>query len=138
MYTKLPLLCLRGGAPVKERNILSGFRTMEDAEKAANLLRQSGFETVQVDMIGQFPGDGVERILNPISGDFPSLGNITLAADFPNSRDASVLAAASPDASGMADRGDDNLHANVLLTAVVPEDRGDEATNIIRDCGGMV
>jgi hypothetical protein len=123
---------------VKERNILAGFRTMEAAEKAASVLRQSGFDTVQIDHIGQFPGDGVERIINPITGEIPSLANITLAGDFPNSRDASVLAAASPDASGMADRGDDNLNANILLTAVVPEERGDEATNIIRGCGGMV
>jgi hypothetical protein len=123
---------------LKERNILAGFRTMEEAEKAAEQLRNAGFNTVQIDTVGQFPGDGIQQINNPISGEVPSLGYLTLAADFPNARDASVLAAASPNASGMADRDNDNLNSNVLLTAVVPENRGDEATHLIRSCGGMV
>lgn len=123
---------------MKERNILSGFHTEEDASKAADALRQAGFSIVQIDRVGQFPGDGNESIMNPISGEIPSLGSMTLAGDFPSGRDASILAAASPDASGMADRGDDNLNRSVLLTAVVPEERGDEATQIITSLGGMV
>lgn len=123
---------------MKERNILAGFHNEEEAAKAADALRKAGFTTVQIDRIGQFPGDGNEKIMNPITGEIPSLGTMTLAGDFPNGRDASVLAAASPDASGMADRGDDNLNRSVLLTAVVPEERGDEATEIIRSFGGMV
>lgn len=123
---------------MKERNILAGFRSVDDATKAADQLRQAGISTVQIDTVGQFPGDGVEKILNPITGEVPSLGSLTLAGDFPNGRDASVLAAASPDASGMADRGEDNLQANTLLTAVVPEERGDEATEIVRSYGGSV
>lgn len=123
---------------MKERNILSGFHSEEDASKAADALRQAGFSIVQVDRVGQFPGDGNESIMNPISGEIPSLGSMTLAGDFPSGRDASILAAASPDASGMADRGDDNLNRSVLLTAVVPEERGDEATQIITSLGGMV
>jgi hypothetical protein len=123
---------------LKERNILAGFQTMDEANKAAEQLRNAGFDTVQVDTVGQFPGDGLEKITNPIAGDFPSLAKLTAAGDFPSGRDASILAAASPNASGMADRDDDNLNSNVLLTAVVPEDRGDEATEMIRSCGGMV
>lgn len=123
---------------MKERNILAGFHNEEEAAKAADALRKAGFTTVQIDRIGQFPGDGNEKIMNPITGEIPSLGTMTLAGDFPNGRDASVLAASSPDASGMADRGDDNLNRSVLLTAVVPEERGDEATEIIRSFGGMV
>jgi len=30
------------------------------------------------------------------------------------------------------------MNRSVLLTAVVPEERGDEATEIIRSCGGMI
>lgn len=123
---------------MKERNILAGFHTEEDAGKAADALRQAGFSTMQIDRVGQFPGDGNESIMNPISGEIPSLGNMTLAGDFPSGRDASVLAAVDPGASGMADRGDDDLNRSVLLTAVVPEERGDEATQIITSCGGMI
>ncbi|MFC8684842.1 hypothetical protein [Brevibacillus porteri] len=123
---------------VKERNILAGFHTEEDAQEAEKALRQAGFSIIQIDRIGQFPGDGNEQIMNPISGDFPSLGNLTLAGDFPSGRDASIMAAVDPDASGMADRGDDNLYRSILLTAVVPEEQGDLATEIIRSHGGMI
>ncbi|MED1799953.1 hypothetical protein [Brevibacillus porteri] len=123
---------------VKERNILAGFQTEDDAQEAEKALRQAGFSIIQIDRIGQFPGDGNEQIMNPISGDFPSLGSLTLAGDFPSGRDASIMAAVDPDASGMADRGDDNLYRSVLLTAVVPEEQGDLAIEIIRSYGGMI
>ncbi|MFP3391539.1 hypothetical protein [Brevibacillus sp. SIMBA_040] len=123
---------------LKERNILAGFHTEDEAGKAKEALQQAGFSIISIDRVGQFPGDGNERIMNPITGEIPSLGNLTLAGDFPSGRDASVLAAVDPDASGMADRGDDNMNRSVLLTAVVPEERGDEATEIITSCGGMI
>jgi hypothetical protein len=122
---------------MKERNILAGFHGLDDAEKAAEQLRKAGFQTVQVDPLQQYPGEGVVQVINPITGRIPSLGTLTLGADFPSGRDASVLAAADPSASGMADApyADD---ATVLLTAVVPEERGDEAVQIIRAHGGEV
>lgn len=123
---------------MKERNILAGFQTEDDAQEAEKALRQAGFSIIQIDRIGQFPGDGNEQIMNPISGDFPSLGSLTLAGDFPSGRDASIMAAVDPDASGMADRSDDNLYRSVLLTAVVPEEQGDLAIEIIRSYGGMI
>ncbi|MBO8165109.1 MAG: hypothetical protein H0Z34_15610 [Brevibacillus sp.] len=122
---------------MKERNILAGFQSADNANKAAEQLRQAGFETVQVEIIDRYPGEGVEQVINPISGKIPSLGNLTLDADFPSGRDASVLAAADPSASGMADGGQDR-NGSVLLTAVVPEERGDEAAEIIRSFGGEI
>lgn len=123
---------------MKERNILAGFHTEDEARQAEKALRQAGFTTIQIDKVGQFPGDGIEQITNPVSGDFPGLGVLTLAGDFPSGPDARVLAAANPDASGMSDRGDDNLTRTVLLTAVVAEERGDEAVAIIRSHGGQI
>ncbi|MGZ0051459.1 hypothetical protein [Brevibacillus gelatini] len=123
---------------MRERNILAGFHTEDEARQAEKALRQAGFTTIQIDKVGQFPGDGIEQITNPVSGDFPGLGVLTLAGDFPSGPDARVLAAANPDASGMSDRGDDNLTRTVLLTAVVAEERGDEATAIIRSHGGQI
>ncbi|HZG15697.1 MAG TPA: hypothetical protein VE710_11830 [Candidatus Bathyarchaeia archaeon] len=123
---------------MKERNILAGFRSMDDANKAAQQLKQAGFQTVQVDNVGQYPGEGIPAYMNPITGRIPSLGDLTQGADFPTGRDASVMAAADPAASGMADKGDDPVRPTILLTAVVPENRGDEAANIIRSCGGEV
>lgn len=123
---------------MKEQNILAAFHSEDEANQAAHALKQAGFSIVSIDRIGPFAGDGNEKILNPITGDFPGLASLTLAGDFPNGPDASVLAAASPDASGMSDRGDDTLHQSVLLTAVVPEEQGDQATKIVRSHGGMV
>lgn len=123
---------------MRERNILAGFHTEDEARQAEKALRQAGFTTIQIDKVGQFPGDGIEQITNPVSGDFTGLGVLTLAGDFPSGPDARVLAAANPDASGMSDRGDDNLTRTVLLTAVVAEERGDEATAIIRSHGGQI
>ncbi|MCK9906010.1 hypothetical protein MXD63_39220, partial [Frankia sp. Cpl3] len=119
-------------------NILAGFRTPDDAGAAAEALRQAGFQTIQVDMVSKYPGDGVEKRMNPITGAIPSLGTITLGANFPSARDASVLAAADPAASGMSDGGQDTSGATVLLTAVVPEERGDEATEILRSFGAEI
>lgn len=121
----------------KERAILAGFHTVDAAEQAAQLLQQAGFKTVQVDQVGEYPGDGVEQRINPISGQIPSLGHLTLDAQFPNDRDASVLAAADPDASGMSGGGQENS-GNILLTAVVPEERGSEAEEIIKQAGGVI
>lgn len=123
---------------MKERNILAGFRSDDAANRAKEALQQAGFSTVQVDWIEQYPGSGVDEITTPVSGDFSSLGSLVLSGDFPTGRDAAVLAAASPEASGMADRDLDNMDSPFLLTAVVPEDRHEEATRIIRSWGGMV
>lgn len=123
---------------MKERNILAGFKSIDAAERAAQALKQSGYETIQVDGVGQYPGEGVEKVMNPISGEIPSLGNLTLDADFPNGRDASVLAAADPSASGMSDGGQDAIGSSILLTCVVPESQGDQATQIIRSFGGEI
>lgn len=123
---------------MKERNILAGFFSEEEANKASDQLKQLGFSIVQVDHISLYPGEGVEQVMNPISGEIPSLGSLTLGADFPSGRDASVLAAADPSASGMADGAHEGVGRNILLTAVVPEDRADEALSVIRSCGGEV
>ncbi|MGD8190532.1 hypothetical protein ACQCN2_11155 [Brevibacillus ginsengisoli] len=120
------------------RNILAGFKSLDAADRASKALQQAGFETVQVDSVGQYPGEGVEKVMNPITGEIPGLGNLTLDADFQNGRDASVLAAADPSASGMSDGGQDAIGSSVLLTAVVPENRGNEATELIRSFGGKV
>ncbi|MGG4441636.1 hypothetical protein ABEX32_13210 [Brevibacillus fortis] len=132
IYHKWELIC------VKERNILAGFLTEDDAQKAENALRQAGFSIIQIDRIGQIPDEGIERIMNPLTGSFPGLGSLTLSGNFPSGRDASILAAADPDASGYTDRDDSYYNRTVLLTAVVPEEQADEATRIIESFGGLI
>lgn len=119
-----------------EKNILAYFNTPEQAEGAAAKLRALRVVDVSVDRIGMYPGDGNEGIENPITSDFPGLGYLTLDADF-GGRSASILAAADPDASGMADRGDSGLAGkDVLLTAVVDESVHHQALRVIEEAGG--
>jgi hypothetical protein len=124
---------------MKERNILAGFVSIEDAQEAQKALKQAGFTTTQVDMISPYPGEGVQEVMNPITGNIPSLPGMVLDADF-TSKSASILAATDVSASGFSD-GDGmmpEVNQSVLLTAVVPEDQGDQAEQIINQYGGNV
>jgi len=122
---------------VAEKNILAYFKTPEEAEAAAGKLK--GLQAdLSVSQFGKYPGDGVERAMNPITGDVPGLGYLTLDADFTN-QSAAILAATDVGASGMSDGGDNDITGrNILLTAVVNERSYEQALNIIRAEGGLV
>lgn len=124
---------------MKERNLLAGFVSIDDAQQAEQALRQAGFKEVQVDTISPYPGEGTQQLTNPITGDIPGLGHMTLDADF-TSKSAGILAAADVSASGMSD-GDGmmpEVNQGVLLTAVVPENQADQAEQIIKQYGGNI
>ncbi|MFS8513215.1 MAG: hypothetical protein LOD87_05790, partial [Planifilum fulgidum] len=74
---------------------------------------------------------------NPISESPSSLASITMGAAI-SSRDAGVLAAAHPDASGMA--GADGMESpeNVIVTVVTEEDREEEARSLLEWAGGRL
>ena len=118
-----------------ERAIIAGFNTMEQAEKTAKALEQ--VETIDIS-IDRVSIHGVakfeDRDLNPITGDFPGLANATY--DDKMGRDSSVLAAAHPSASGMADGNDENVGMDVVLTVVVNANNYDKAAQIVRQNGG--
>jgi hypothetical protein len=121
-----------------EKNILAYFNTPEDAEGAASKLKALRAAAVKVDRIGEFPGSGIDHIENPITGDFPGLGYLTLGGDFSGNSSA-ILAAAHPDASGMADRSDGRpAGKDVLLTAVVDESIHHQALRVVEEAGGLV
>jgi hypothetical protein len=121
-----------------EKNILAYFHTPEQAEGAAAKLKALRVEEVSIDRFGSYPGDGLDHIENPITSDFPGLGYLTLNADF-SSSSAAILAAADPDASGMADRGEGrSAGKDILLTAVVDESVHHQALRVIEESGGML
>lgn len=121
-----------------EKNILAFFKSMEDAEGARAKLQALRAADIAIDRFGRFPGEGVDRIINPLTGDFPGLGYLTQDADFAD-KSAAILAAADVTASGMSDGGQDAVTGrDVLLTAVIDEQNVDQALRIIREAGGLV
>lgn len=126
---------------MSERNILAYFQSPEQAEGVASKLKALRIVDMRIDRISPYPSEsdmGVDHVMNPISGDFPGLGSLTLNADF-GSREAAILAAASPIASGMSDGGSDLVTGrDILLTAVVNEAVYEQALRVIEQSGGMV
>jgi hypothetical protein len=121
-----------------EKNILAYFHSPEQAEGIASKLKALRAVDVQIDRFGRYPGDGIEHVMNPITGDFASLGNLTLNADFGN-KSAAIAAAADPSASGMSDGGQGGpTGRDILLTAVVEESVYEQALRVIQEGGGLV
>src|SRR5690606_1995742 len=120
-----------------EKSIIAYFRTEKNAQKAVRELKERGFDTVWMDHFSQFPGENVVDLDNPISESPSSLASITMGAAI-SSRDAGVLAAAHPDASGMA--GADGMESpeNVIVTVVTEEDREEEARSLLEWAGGRL
>ncbi|HJV45391.1 MAG TPA: hypothetical protein VJ824_06660 [Bacillota bacterium] len=124
---------------MSERNILAGFVSIDDAQEAQKALKNAGFNITQIDTISPYPGEGIQEVMNPITGNIPSLPSMVLDADF-DSKSASILAATDVSASGMSD-GDGmmpEVNQGVLLTAVVPADQADQAEQIVKQYGGNV
>ncbi len=121
-----------------ERNILAYFHAPEQAEGAKRKLQALRVIDARVDTFGAYPGSGSEDIMNPLTSDFSGLGELTLSGEF-SDQSSAIMAAASPDASGLSDKGDESIAGkNVLLTVVVNEEEAEKAEAIIRECGGMI
>ncbi|RKD22896.1 hypothetical protein BEP19_11715 [Ammoniphilus oxalaticus] len=122
-----------------KKNFLAGFVSIDDAQAAEQALNEAGFTITQVDQISPYPGEGPQQVMNPLTGNIPSLGYLTLDAEF-NSKSAAILAATDVSASGMSD-GDGmmpEVNQGVLLTAVVPADQAEQAEQIIKQYGGNI
>ncbi|MCL6637899.1 MAG: hypothetical protein K6T26_08120 [Alicyclobacillus sp.] len=120
---------------MSERTILSSFLSEADAQQAAERIQALGVNVTQVDELHAFSGSPPPRRAFPISGKIAGLSSLTLNT-VPLSRDASILLAADPSASGMADGADRVTGRNWLLTVVCPEELVDQAVAIIRESGG--
>lgn len=123
---------------MKEKNILAFFKSPEEAESAASKLRSLRVVDMSIERFSRYPGEGVDRIMNPITGDIPSLGSLTLDADFSN-RSAAVMAAADPSASGMSDGGQGGpTGRDILLTVIVSDSEYDKAVRVLEECGAWI
>lgn len=116
--------------------MLASFLSRADALDAAKRIQALGIKVTQVDQLHAYPGTDPVRDSFIFSGEIPSLASITLSTT-PTSRDAGVLMATDPAASGMAD-GEGNITGrNWLLTVVCPENAVDKVVEIIRMCNGL-
>ncbi|SHE76826.1 hypothetical protein SAMN05444392_10361 [Seinonella peptonophila] len=121
---------------MNERNIFAYFHELDEAERAAYELRNSGFKKVQVDRFSAAPGGGKDTDLDSeINGILrqqnESLTTTTLG--IPNTNpDLRVIAATHPDASGMSD-GDGFHHpADICLTVLTTNDQYPKAEAILK------
>ncbi|WP_317979557.1 hypothetical protein [Paenibacillus glycanilyticus] len=119
-----------------EKNILAYFKSPEQAEKALEQIKALKLIDSSINRFDGYPGDGSDRIRNPITGDFPGLGYLTLGGDF-SDRDAAILAAANVSASGMS-QSDETAGRDILLTVVIDEDDYEQAVAIAEKAGALV
>lgn len=121
-----------------EKNILAFFKDSDQAEQAAEKVRDLGVIDYRVDRIGRIPGDGINEVMNPITGQIESQARMTmgLAGTGPDTR---VLMAADPSASGMSNGGSEMVTGHdILLTVIVDESRHHQAMKVIREAGGFI
>lgn len=119
-----------------ERSILASFRQYTQALAAREALVRAGFRTVQVDRVGAAGYDPEPDRARLRTGETPTQGVVWQDATgkLPGD-DVRPLVAAMPEVSGMAGPLVAEGHG-VLLTAVVPEARAEEALDILRRLGG--
>ncbi|UOF89773.1 hypothetical protein LSG31_18140 [Fodinisporobacter ferrooxydans] len=126
----------------KERAILSWFKSRSEAEKAVRALQGIGVETTQVAETSAYSHvEETDHLMNPITGHIPSLNSLTFGY-MPTSRDAAILNAVKPDASGMTDGmdefGPNSLTSyNYLLTVVTKDSLVEKSVDIIKQQGGL-
>lgn len=123
---------------MSEKTILAYFKAPKDAEQVERRLQALRVSDTSIDQVDRYPGDGVGRISNPITGNIESLNELTQDADF-TTKSAAILAAADANASGMSDGGQGGpTGRNYLLTVVVDESQHERALTLIERGGGLV
>jgi len=132
-----PIFHIEGVNPMSEKYILAYFNSAEQARVVAQQIQPLGVIDMQIDRINPYPGHGIDRLVNPLTGNVPSLANLTMDAN-PTSLDASVLMGADISASGMSGQIDDTASRDILLTVVIDEKNHLQALDIVRQNGGLV
>lgn len=122
-----------------DKNILAFFNSPEQAKEALEQLKGLNLIDTSINRISAYIGSGSDHVLNPITGNIPSLGYLTLGGDFYD-REAGILAAASVSASGMSAGSPDNTVTgkDTLLTIVVDEADFEQALKTVREAGALV
>lgn len=123
---------------MSEKSIIAFFQTPEQAERVETKLKSLRAADTEIKRVSRYQGEGVGETINPLTGDFPGLGYLSLGADF-NGPSARVLGAADVSASGMSDGGQGGPTGHdVMLTAVMDESVYEQAMKVVREAGAIV
>jgi hypothetical protein len=120
-----------------EINILAYFKSREEAERAESQLKLMGVVDLRIDLVSLYPGDGIDVITDPSTGEIPSLAHLTLGAEI-ETRDHGILISTDVAASGMSGELDEMTGRNFLLIAVVDQSIHEEALKVIEVNGGVI
>lgn len=117
------------------RSVLAYFTRREQAELACSLLRQEGYDTVQLDEISRYASHGADRLHDPFTGRIDGMTEWSGDAG-----DAGPLINSDPAASGFGQGGAEAgiPAASWLVTVVTGEDGVNRAVQILEDAGGAV
>lgn len=125
-----------------ERSLLAYFPSSGKAQRAAEMLQDAGYVTVQVDRVSRYGVNYDTEINNPIAGRAETGTGLTLfsaGTDSDLNEEERVLHASDPSVSGYGDAGYGVAGGKAFLVTVVTDEEGVErAEKILEDNGGMV
>lgn len=119
-----------------ERGIFAYFKSMEEAKKVGDKLKNLGIIDMQIDRINNYPLGSMDKLSNPLTG-YPS-SQATLTLGVSEDKNTGILASTDVSASGMSDGGQNAVTGrDILLVTVLDESVYDKAVGIIKDAGGF-
>jgi hypothetical protein len=124
-----------------ERSVLAYFPSSDDARKAAEELKNMGYNTVQVDRISRY-GTSIDSEVNyPVAGRAVSNTGLTLFSAEVGDIDVDerILRGSDPSVSGYGDN-DYGLAGGraFLVTVVTDEGNADQVTGVLEKHGGKI
>lgn len=123
---------------MSEVNILSYFKSPNEAEKVAKQIKDLGAVDLQIDRINSYSLGSADQLSNPLTSDVPSQASLTLGTGSIG-KDTGILLSSDVSASGMSDGGQNPISGtDILLAAVVDEKIQEQVRNIIKNAGGIV
>ena len=124
----------------KEQTIISYFFTEKKVKNALQALNTAGLEDGHIRKVSRFGVTNDRTQDDPISRAETLTGLTVFSANTSKEENASVrvLLGADPSVSGLSTSGNEMPGPVYSLTAFVPEDRVEEAVEIIKQNGGEV
>lgn len=124
-----------------ERSVLAYFPSSGSAQKAAEELKDIGYQTVQVDRISRYGVNSDSEINSPVGGQAVSNTGLTLFSSEAGELDVSerILHMSDPSVSGYGDTDYGMAGGRAfLVTVVTDEGSADQVSDILQKHGGKI